>query len=133
MQKQSYIGFEVKPFKEDLDMNLKSNVKVNFSDFQNTFITVLHNHAPINKKILRFNNSPFMSKPLRKAIMYRSKLTNIYYKKRTDVNWENYKKQRNFCVALLWRNNYFQNLNVKDLSDNKNFWKQLSHTLVIKD
>ena len=60
-----------KAFKEDLDMNLKSNVKVNFSDFQNSFITILHNYAPINKKILRFNNSPFMSKPLRKAIMYR--------------------------------------------------------------
>ena len=68
-----------------------------------------------------------MSKALRKAIMHRSKLKNIYNKKRTDVNWANYKKQRNFCVTLLRRTKkeYFQNLNVKDLSDNKKFWKTI--------
>ena len=80
---------------------------------------------PLRKNILRFDNSPFMSKALRKAIMHRTKLKNIYNKQRTDVNWENNKKQRNFCVTLLRRikNHYFQNLNVKDLSDNKKFWK----------
>ena len=50
---------------------------------------------PLRKKILRFNNSPFMSKALRKAIMHRSKLKNVYNKKRTDVNWANYKKKKN--------------------------------------
>ena len=66
-----------------------------------------------------------MSKALRKAIMHRSKLKNIYNKKRTDVNWANYKKQWNLFVILLWRTKkeYFQNLSVKDLSDNKKFWK----------
>ena len=68
-----------------------------------------------------------MSKALRKAIMHRSKLKSIYSKKRTDVNWANYKKQRNFCVTLLRRTKkeYFQNLNVKYLSDNKKFWKTI--------
>ena len=118
-------SFDIKLFKEDLDNNLKSNNTVNLSDFQNTFTTVLHKHAPIKKKILRFNNNPFMSKALRKAIMHRSKLKNIYNKKRTDVNWANYKKQWNLFVILLWRTKkeYFQNLSVKDLSDNKKFWK----------
>ena len=66
-----------------------------------------------------------MSKALRKAIMHRSKLKNIYNKKRTDVNWANYKKQWNLFVIVLWRTKkeYFQNLSVKDLSDNKKFWK----------
>ena len=68
-----------------------------------------------------------MSKALRKAIMHRSKLKNIYNKKMDRVNWENYKKQRNFCVTLLRRTKkeYFQNLNVKDLQDNKKFWKTI--------
>ena len=78
---RDYNSFDIKLFKEDLDKNLKSNNTVNFSDFQNTFTTVLHKHAPIKKKILRFNNNPFMSKALRKAIMHRSKLKNIYNKK----------------------------------------------------
>ena len=85
------------------------------------------NMVPLRKKILRFNHNTFMSKALRKAIMHRSKLKNIYNKKRADVNWTNYKRQRNFCVTLLrsTKKEYFQNLNVKDLSDNKKFWKAI--------
>ena len=75
---RDYNSFGIGLFKEDLDNNLKSNNTVNFSDFQNSFTTVLHKHAPIKKKTLRFNNSPFMSKALRKAIMHRSKLKNVY-------------------------------------------------------
>ena len=83
---------DVKLFKEDLDKNLTSNNAVNFSDFQDAFITVLHKHVPMKKKIFRFNNSPFISKVLRKAIMHRSKLRKHLLQKRRDVNWANYKK-----------------------------------------
>ena len=76
-----YNLFNVKLFNEDLGDNLKSNNPVNISDFQNTFITVLHKHALIKKKIFRFNNSPFMSKALRKAIMHRSKLKKTFITK----------------------------------------------------
>ena len=93
---RDYNSFDIKLLTEDLDKNLKSNNTVNFSDFQNTLTTILHKRAPIKKKILRFNNNPFMSKAVRKAIMHRSKLKNIYNKKRTDLNWANYKKQRIF-------------------------------------
>ena len=122
---RDYNSFDVQLFKKGLNKNLKSNKTINFSDFQNTFITTLHKHSPIKKKFLGFNRNPFMSKALRKAIMYRSKLKSNYYKKRADVNWANYKKRRNFCVMLLRRTkkDYFQNLNVKDFSDNKKFWK----------
>ena len=122
-----YNSFDIKLFKKDLDKNLKSSNTVNFCDFQNTFTIVLHEHAPIEKKNLRFNNSPFISKALRKTIMHRSKLKNIYNKKRKDVIWANYKKQRNFGVTLLRRTKkeYFQNLDVRGLSNNKKFWKTL--------
>ena len=107
-----------------MDKNLKSSNIINFSDFQNTFITVLHKHAPIKKKNLRFDNNPFMS---RKAIMHRSTLKSIYNKKRADVSWAKYKKQRNFCVTLLRRTKkeHFQNLNVNDLQDTKKFWETI--------
>ena len=42
-----------------------------------------------------------MSKALRKAIMVRSKLKNMYDKNRTGENWNRYKRQRDFCVSLL--------------------------------
>ena len=43
-------------------------------------------------------------------------LKNIYNKYRTEGNWANYEKQRNFCVNLLCKTKteYFQKLNVKD-------------------
>ena len=88
---RDYYSFDVNLFKEDLNKNLKSNNKFDFSDFQNTFIIALHKHSPIKKKIHIFNNSPFMSKALRKAVMHRSKLKNIFNKKMADVNWANYK------------------------------------------
>ena len=57
--------------------------------------------------------------------MHRSTLKNIYIRKRNDKNWENCKNQRNVCVYLLRKAKtvYFKNLNVKDLSDNRKFWK----------
>ena len=69
---------------------------------------------------MRFNNNSFMSKALRKAIMHRSKLKNIYDKYRTVDNWANYKRQRNSCIDILCVDLKLKNrkLNVKDLSDN---------------
>ena len=59
--------------------------------------------------------------------MHRSKLKNIYNKYGTEDNWENQKKQRNFSVNLLrkTKTEYFQKLNVKDLSDNRKFQKTI--------
>ena len=114
-------------FKAGLDDKLKSGVVTEYSNFQNIFIQVLNNHCPAKKKIVHLNNSPFMTKTLRKAIMHRSRLSiYMYVRIRNDKNWENYKKQRNFCVDFLRKtktDRYFKNLNVKDLSDNRKFCK----------
>ena len=68
-----------------------------------------------------------MTKSLRKAIMLRSRLKNNFNKQRSDENWDNYKKQRNFCVKLLrqTKEKYFSDVNVKSISDNKKFWKTI--------
>ena len=42
-----------------------------------------------------------MSNSLRKAIMIRSKCKTKYNKNRTEENWSNHEKQRNFYVNLL--------------------------------
>ena len=124
---RDYSSFRMEIFKADLDQNLKCATSFEYSDFRRTLTRVLHNHALIKKKILRFNNSRFMTKTLRKAIMHRSKFKNIYNKKRTNDNWVNYKKQRNFSVNLLrkTKKDYFQNLNTRDLSNNRKFWKTI--------
>ena len=75
--------------------------------------------------MLPLKKDDYISKVLRKAIMHKSKLKKTKNKKRADVNFANYKKLQNFCVTLLRRTkkDHFQNLNAKDLSDNKKFWK----------
>ena len=68
-----------------------------------------------------------MTKQLRKAIMRRSRLKNICNKTRSPENWDNYKKQSNFCVDLLrkTKRSYFEKINIKDISDNKKFWNTI--------
>ena len=66
-----------------------------------------------------------MIKEIRKEIMKRPKLKNKYNKKRNYENWSLYKKQRNYCLSLLRKTekSYFEKLNIKEIGDNKTFWK----------
>ena len=45
--------------------------------------------------------------------------------KRSEQNRLSYVKQRNYCVSLLrkTKKDYYANLNVKDIVDNKQFWR----------
>ena len=97
----------------------------NYDKFQNVLRKVLDKHAPLKKKYLRANNSPFMTKPLRKLIMNRSRCKNAYFKNKTVENWEKYRKLRNDCVKLTKKvkQKYFENLNINRVKDNKTFWK----------
>ena len=66
-----------------------------------------------------------MNKTLRKAIMTRSMLKRRYNLDRTTINFEKYKKQLNIYVNLLRKSKkqYFNNTDVKNLTDNKKFWE----------
>ena len=96
------------------------------SSFQDIFIDILNTHAPVKTKIIRANNHEFMTKALRKAIMTKSRLKTVYLKNQNTTNWNYYKYQRNLCPNLLRKTkfDYFRNLNVKDLNDNKKLWKE---------
>ena len=124
---RDYKRFDQKKFEAELKLRLNSQTNVSNSTFQAVFLEILNKIAPVKVKDLRFNSSAFMAKSLRKAIMLRSRLKNNFNKKRSDGNWENYKKQRNFCVKLLrqTRGKYFSDINVESISDNKKFWKTI--------
>ena len=92
--------------------------------FERAFLEVLSHHAPWKQKVLRANHKPYVTKQLRKAIMDRSYLENKYYKYRTPVLWQAYKKQKNYCNRLYKRERkrYYSNLNLSNITDNKKFW-----------
>ena len=93
---RDYKKFEENKFARDVTHELQNIKNLSYKQFEKAFVTVLDNHLPLKKKQLRFNHSPFMTKALRKAIMTRSRLKNIYNKKRSYENWDKYKKTKKF-------------------------------------
>ena len=57
----------------NLENGLRNLTYSAYTKFQEDFLRTLDYHAPLKKKILRANVNSFMSKPLRKAIMLRSR------------------------------------------------------------
>ena len=66
-----------------------------------------------------------MTKEFNKAIMTQSRLGNKYLKEKSAGSKITYSKQRNYCVNLLRRTkkNYFANINISSITDNKKLWK----------
>ena len=126
---RNYKLFNNELFRNDLlmEFSVLGFQNVSCKDFESIFLHVLNIHAPQKKKYIRADNAPFMTKDLCKAIMVRSRLRNKYLKTKTIESRNMYKKQRNYCVTLLReaKNNYYENLNIKVITDNKRFWKHI--------
>ena len=97
---------------------------ISYETFKENFLSILNKVAPVKKKYLRANHSKFITKELRKAIMHRTKLRNIFLRNKTESSRINYNKQRNKCVSILKKakREYFNNLNMAKITDNKKFW-----------
>ena len=91
--------------------------------FNACLLKVLNKEEPIKKTFIRANEALFVTRKLKKAIMVRSSLRNAFLKHPTNKNKKHYGKERNFCVSLLRKKkkNYFENLDTKNISDNKTF------------
>ena len=103
-----------------------------YSEFSSAFRVLLNERAPLKTKILKYNNKTLITKELRKKIMERSKLKNIFHKNKNQENWFKYKIQRNYCVKLLHKTKkqYYKNLDIKEVTCNKKFWKSVKSHLV---
>ena len=122
---RSYKYLKNESFREELiqiEVN-RNNCDKSFKNFTFSGNAILNKHAPQKKKYVRGNESPFMNKTLSKVIMQRSKLRNLFPKKRTEENRNNYVKQRNLCATLSRKSKreFFGSLNETHLCDNKTF------------
>ena len=81
-----------------------------------------------NQKYVKANSFGFMIKDLRKEIMQRSTLRNIFLQERADEEKALYNKQKDLCLSLLRKTmrNYFRQLNTNTVSDSRTFWKTVS-------
>ena len=75
-----------------------------------------------------------MNKELHKAIMTKKLLLNKLRKFNCPENQLAYKRQSNYCVKLLKRSkkDFYNNLNVKIITDNKHFWKTIKSNFTDK-
>ena len=93
--------------------------------FFEEFKTCLGKFAQLKEKKIGFNNSIFMNKSLRKAIMLISQVKRKFKNNKSEENSKKYKQERNYCIKLLRKTKmeYFQNMDVNKINDNKIFWK----------
>ena len=92
-----YKNFDQDIFSQKLCTSLSSETVLNYTSFEENFLGVLNKHAPLKKKLLCANNPPYVTKPLRKAIIKRSYLEKLYFRKNTAESLKKYKKHKNFC------------------------------------
>ena len=123
-----YKAFNQHNFNLELEcflLNLNENAE--YEDFELNFVEILNKHVPIKTKLVRANNSPFMTKSLTKAIMNRSRLKNKFIKDPNSSNKNNYRKQRNYVVNLLRKVKkiYYNNLDLNKITDNRKFWQTI--------
>ena len=124
---RDYRGFCNNSFRLHVNEELiKKDISVTQLDlFVKTFLDVLNRHAPVKQKYIRANQAAFMNKTLQKAVMDRSRLRNKFLRDRSNANKVAYNRQRNYCVSLFRKEkrNFFENLDTKKITDNKEFWR----------
>ena len=89
-------------------------------DFVSIVMEIFNRHAPLKQRYVRANDSPFITKELRKEHMKRTRLRNKFLKDKSEANNNAYKLQRNRCVSLLKKakKSYFAKLNPSTVCDN---------------
>ena len=125
---KSYKIFSNDLLRDDLNSLLsKENMTLEFTSltsFTKIFIEPLNKHAPIKKKYIRANHANVVTKSLRKALMQRSRLRNIFFKKKSLESRKACSKQRYVCVSMVKKakKEHFKNINLSEITDNKKFW-----------
>ena len=101
-----------------------------YASFTKIFIDTLNKHAPIKKKYILANYANFVTKALRKAIMLRSRLRNIFLKEKSLESKKAYNKQRHICVKMVKRakKEHYKNIILTEITGNKKFWKTVSQS-----
>ena len=127
---RNYKKFDNSAFREALNKELLkydlSNIE--YDTFQEIIVSLLNIYAPLKKKYLRANHASFVTKELRKAVMQKTGLRNIYLKQCTEATKVAYNQQRDKCASILKKSkrSYFESVDVKFVKDNEKFWKKIS-------
>ena len=98
---RNFKQFDRNSFSDTLDKQLSKHDLsiISYETFKENFLSILNKVVPVKKKYLRANHSKFIKKELRKAIMYRTKLRNIFLRNKSESSRINYNKQETMCIS----------------------------------
>jgi DNA polymerase III epsilon subunit-like protein len=98
--------------------------KKTYEHFEDAFVKSLNDVSSVKQRTLRANEKPQITKEMRQAIMLRSQLQTRKFKTGTAEDIAAFNRQRNFCnrLAKRTRKKHYNNLDIKDITDNKKFW-----------
>ena len=101
------------------------NNDLEFDLFKAALHEAFQRHAPIKQRHVWANQAPFINKTINEEIMESSRLRNKCLSTKSDIDKKVYNKQRNLCVSLIRREkeNFYNNISTRDITDNKTFWK----------
>ena len=127
IQYRNYKGFSNEAFTHELESALAKFSQISFGTFKSTVDNILQKHAPIKKRYVRANQASFINSKIHKEVTRRTRLRNKFIDSKTDVDGIAYNKQRNYCVSLIRKEKkaYYGNLNIRDVADNKTFWRKV--------
>ena len=97
---RNYRHFNKNSFNEDLKLAFNNTDIRTCEEFEEIFKNLLDHHAPLKKKILRANNAPYITAKIRKEIMKKCQLENIYRKTLTEKFLKAYKTQKYYVSRL---------------------------------
>ena len=100
----------------------ESQLTDNFSVFYSILVSVLDEHAPCKKRVIRGNNKVYMSKTLLKEMWKRARLKNIANRSGNLIDLFKFRRQRNYVCALnrKEKKNLFSSLTLD--SKHGSFW-----------
>ena len=89
----------------------------------------------LKRRDIRSNLKPFINNEISKAITTRDSLKNRFLQNKSEENRKLFCKQRSKDVSILRKSkkDYFENLNEKNITDKKHFWKTVKPFLPKKN
>ena len=97
---RNYRKFYRNNFYRDFHNQSSSEQPKDYACFEKVLLSILEEHAPLKRKLLCSNHVTYITKAPKKAIMRRSYLEKLHFKKRTPSSLKKYKEQKNYCSKL---------------------------------
>ena len=119
--------YETADLEEALTRNIEAMPEKTYENFENAFTLSRDSVSTTKQRMLRDNEKPYITKEMRKAIMRRTQLQNRVFRYGNQTDIIAFNKHKNYCnrLAKRERKKYYNNINEKDVTDNKKFWNTM--------